>query len=419
MGVLRTNKHLILLAAAGFLLMACYGVARPVADSLFLDFFDPSTMFWGMAAVPIVVILLLWPYGIALSLWGPYVTLLASSALSLLLLCLPLFFRSPPFVFLLYVWKEAYVVLLVEQLWAFANSTCSVEAGKKAYGPILLLGGLGSVAGNQIVSWLAVPLGTMNVFGLSLLMLVGFAALSALAFKHAPSGARLAPDTHSTHHGHTGLSHLRSPYLASIASVVGLGQVLSAVLDVGFHHHLFLKDLLLDQRSSVEGIFWTAVNVCSIAISTATPLILRVMPVAVLHVIVPLTHVLAAAAALLFPSFTTAAVAFAWFKILDYSIFRAAKELLYVPLDFDSRYRAKMLIDMVVYRTTKGGFGLLMGAADKLVAAVVPVLPGAAAVVSACWTLFAFKIGRDFARLGGENPLPPGGGSHGQSWGAP
>ena len=45
------------------------------------------------------------------------------------------------------------------------------------------------------------------------------------------------------------------------------------------------------------------------------------------------------------------ALAFFLFKAFDYSIFRAAKEVLYVPLSFDERYRAKEIIDVLGYRT--------------------------------------------------------------------
>ena len=43
------------------------------------------------------------------------------------------------------------------------------------------------------------------------------------------------------------------------------------------------------------------------------------------------------------------------FQGIDYSIFRAAKEVSYVPLGFDERYRAKEVIDVFGYRTGEGG----------------------------------------------------------------
>jgi AAA family ATP:ADP antiporter len=48
------------------------------------------------------------------------------------------------------------------------------------------------------------------------------------------------------------------------------------------------------------------------------------------------------------------------FKAFDYSIFRAAKEILYVPLSFDERYRAKEIIDVFGYRTGKGASSVVI-----------------------------------------------------------
>ena len=61
----------------------------------------------------------------------------------------------------------------------------------------------------------------------------------------------------------------------------------------------------------------------------------------------------------------TVGLAFLLFKAFDYSIFRAAKELLYIPLSFDARYRAKEVIDVFGYRTGKGGSSVLIVFAQR------------------------------------------------------
>ena len=60
------------------------------------------------------------------------------------------------------------------------------------------------------------------------------------------------------------------------------------------------------------------------------------------------------------PAYLPSALAYFLFKAFDYSIFRAAKELLYVPLGFDERYRAKEVIDVFGYRTGKGGSSVMI-----------------------------------------------------------
>jgi hypothetical protein len=59
-------------------------------------------------------------------------------------------------------------------------------------------------------------------------------------------------------------------------------------------------------------------------------------------------------------------------KTVDYSVFRAAKEVLYIPLPFTARYRAKLTIDALIYRSTKGVASALLSLA-ALVAGVLPL----------------------------------------------
>jgi ATP/ADP translocase len=47
-------------------------------------------------------------------------------------------------------------------------------------------------------------------------------------------------------------------------------------------------------------------------------------------------------------------------KSLTYSVFRSAKELLYIPLSYIEKYKGKAVIDMFVYRFAKGGIGAII-----------------------------------------------------------
>jgi len=215
-----------------------------------------------------------------------------------------------------------------------------------------------------------------------------------------------APAASPTGDGGMGLKTLfRSRYLLGIAAVVGLGQVMVANLEVVWLHQLSLEGAGLDKGSAASGHFWTWVNVGSMSLQVFTPLIMTVISVRVLHLLVPLSHLVAVGALIVYPSLLTAGIAFAWFKMVDYSVFRVCKEVLYVPLGFDARYRAKMAIDMVVYRTTKGGAGLLLKLAER--AALLPVawLPAVAAVAALAWLPFGSRLGKEFQTR--EYPLPP------------
>jgi ATP:ADP antiporter, AAA family len=388
----------IFLALAGFAVMVSYGLARPLANALFSTYFEAVDLLWGMAATPVVVTLLLWPYGYALRAWGPRLTLALSTILSIGLLVVPLAFRNPATTFFLYVWKDVYVVLLVEQFWAFANSHYSVERSKKAYGLLLFIGGLGAICGNQLVERLSQPLGSWTVLAGAPLVLIPFVLLMDRAFAAGADGTMSGKSEQASGESLWQLMR-RSRYLLGIAAVVGLGQVMAGTLDVVFHEHVYTGISSVDERAAFGGRFWFWVNAGSMVLQVLTPVALRLLAVPLLLLVVPMTHLVAVGALLVHPGLWTAALAFAWFKMVDYSLFRASKEVLYVPLDFDARYRAKMLIDMTVYRVTKGGAGIVLSLARWVAASLTALLPLVAAAAAAAWFLFALKIGRDFAKL--------------------
>ena len=87
---------------------------------------------------------------------------------------------------------------------------------------------------------------------------------------------------------------------------------------------------------------------------------------------------------MLFPSLGVCTAVFLLFKAFDYSLFRAAKEVLYIPLPFDARYRVKEFNDAFLYRASKGGTSALIGVAGPLIGRI----PGAGlALIALCSTL--------------------------------
>ena len=94
------------------------------------------------------------------------------------------------------------------------------------------------------------------------------------------------------------------------------------------------------------------------------------VPLRAVHMAIPALHLTACAALMARPTLAVGALAFGLFKALDYSLFRAAKEMLYIPLSFDSRYRAKSVIDAFGYRLSKGALPGGLYAVGALAASV-------------------------------------------------
>jgi AAA family ATP:ADP antiporter len=96
--------------------------------------------------------------------------------------------------------------------------------------------------------------------------------------------------------------------------------------------------------------------------------------------------------------------AYLFFKTMDYSLFRAAKEVLYIPFPFDVRYRAKELIDAWGYRFGKGGASLAIACLQSLkVPVTIPLLATVGVASAGVWLAFILPVCR--AHAAGE-PAP-------------
>ena len=82
-------------------------------------------------------------------------------------------------------------------------------------------------------------------------------------------------------------------------------------------------------------------------------------------------------------------------KSLDYSLFRVAKELLYIPLDYEHKYKAKAFIDMFLYRFAKAPASLLLkGLLLIFGAGHLSVFFGAILAVTVLWITAVLELTR-------------------------
>ena len=62
--------------------------------------------------------------------------------------------------FLLYLWKDIFIILMFQQIWSVIHSTVNVKRAKYLYGLLFGMGGLGSIAGSLVPTMLAIVMGS-------------------------------------------------------------------------------------------------------------------------------------------------------------------------------------------------------------------------------------------------------------------
>ena len=397
----------LLVCALAFVVLFGYALARPSTESLYLTVYGSKALpsVWLVVAATAVVVVGLynraaarWPLGRVMI--GSIVA--SGAVLAILVAWHRLGVRAGSF--LLYVWKDVHIVVLLEALWSFANIVFPSKTASWAYGVFCAAGSLGGIAGNLSVGAIAGRLGTTGALGL-------LAPVFALQIGLVVMLARAAGDPAPKARARASLSDLRllveSRYLGFMLAMVGLVQLAVTLVDFVYNDAIAQAYPATDERTAVIGQVYAVIDGTSLVLQLGTGLVMRVAGLRATLIGIPAVLGAIVASFVVSPRFVLMAATKVASKAFDYSLFRAAKEMLYIPLDYAAKTRAKALVDMLTYRAAKGGASLLLFGlvAVGATAAVLPVT----LVVIVVWGAVAVIVTRRHAALApADIPTHPG-----------
>lgn len=352
-------RTIALVGGAAVFLLAGYEFVRSPSTILFQQAYGTRNLAAIQAVSPLFTLALIYAYGLLLGRLGARRTLLVTSLASAAGLAgfwALLKLSWTPAAALLYAFREGYIVLLVEQYWAFLNSALAEDEARRWNGWVPGLGSFGSVVGGWAVGAYSQAWGTQGLVLLAGAMLLPAAFLTDAAYARCAGVRRIETPEAERDHGGLGLGAIRkSPTLVLIALLIFLSQSFTAVVGLGFQDRLMAEIPDVDARTAYSGRFYSWVAVTAVVMQLAgTPLALRLTSTTAVLVAIPLLHLATATGMLVSDRLAAAAVALFLFKSVDYSAFRVTKELLYMPLSFEARYRAKETIDAFGYRFSGG-----------------------------------------------------------------
>ena len=194
-------------------------------------------------------------------------------------------------------------------------------------------------------------------------------------------------------------------YMAGAAYVYFGGQYPDSFPDLSFYGMVDYEYFSVmaaaypqeDQLTVVNGAVYGATSIATVALNSVCGPILRLAGVPLTLLAIPF---LLAAGILIYraaPRVLTVAAVKVASKCFDYTIFRAAKEILYIPLSHEEKTNGKSIVDIVTYRVAKGGAAALVLLLQAL-SLVVLVTPAALALTLA-WLVITVVIVRRFRRL--------------------
>lgn len=365
----RDLQAILPMGLSAFFLLAGYAFFRPAMNSLYKEVYGAENLNIVMGFGVLGVMVAVWLYARLLSWGGPRTTLAVSVLVSAILILIHYFGLKngiKEFAFSGYLLKEAYIVLIIEQYWSFLNSKISSSNAKKLFGLVLGVSSIGSIVGSQLSAHIVVELGSEA-------MLIAAAFATGVAGFFSDQAFRLVGEPNYEVEVER---HVKDPLalglfktnktLIYIFLVILLTQIFSAVTELRFHHILQNTLSVTELQNKYENEFWSWVESSGLLLNfLIAPVLLRFVSLRWIHFLFPLIHLASAIMVLVHPTLVTVTFSYLWFKSFDYSLFRAAKEILYIPFSYAARYRAKEVIDVFGYRAGKGGISLATSAVQS------------------------------------------------------
>jgi AAA family ATP:ADP antiporter len=303
-----------------------------------------------------------------------------------------------------YVWVSTFNILTISVFWSFMADIFSRTQAKKLFGIVAAGGTLGGIAGPTIATALAKAIGNN---GLMLIAAAGFVLTSGVVVLLAKEKNKLL--TLSAETQRTTLDHrlsgnpsdgfrllFRSRYLLLLAAFLLLMTWISTIV------YIQLGDLITKAftdraaRTQAYAMIDLTVNLITVFLQLfGTGRIIQRFGVTAGLLVNPVVMVVAFLAVMLSPVLLVLGGIQIIRRVAEYAIAKPTREMLFTVIDQESRYKAKNVIDTVVYR-----FGDLSSAwvSSFILPFGVAGLAIFGTVIAALWFPVAYALGKRYER---------------------
>lgn len=344
-----------------------YAMTRPSSNALFLTLFSAKGFPWVWLATVPLNFSAIYLYNRFLPKIGPLRILWFIAAITALMNALAgvLYAKMPLLIFFQYAWKDIYILLMIKQLWSMIHCTIPQGQAKYLYGSICGMGTLGAILGSLVPGYLASLIGSEKIFYLTSPAYLILLFVYTMASKRSGINEEtFANDLTSDPRPREAISLIqRSPVLIGILLLVVFMQVAISLTEYQFNAHLELEIFDKDLRTEYCGKLGGLINVFSLAMQfLGSFLIIQTLGLRGSHYLVPILLCTSTVSGIVFPLFALPSASYVILKTVDFSLFGFIREMLYVPLQLDAKYRAKAIIDVFAHRTAKAlvSLGLLL-----------------------------------------------------------
>jgi AAA family ATP:ADP antiporter len=299
-----------------------------------------------------------------------------------------------------YVFISVVNLFLLSMFWSFLLELFDRGQTKRLFGVIAAGGSAGALAGPLLADLTVTTIGEQGILFVAAAMFVVAIVCQRVLLRtwsDRPGADAVKDDRPIGGNVFAGVTLiLRSPYLLGIALfIVGISAV-STILY--FEQLRIVAETFADttERTRVFArIDWIVQSLTVLTQIFLTGRIAARFGVKTLLTLVPIVMVLAFSALAWYSTFMLFAAVFILRRAGEYALVRPGREMLWAPLDKETKYKAKNTVDVPVYR----GADYIGGQANAALIAIGVTPNGmmaVGAVVAALWALVGWWLGRRY-----------------------
>jgi len=398
-------RAVLLSFAFVFTILASYYILRSIRDGLASDWTDVelSTIWTFTFFISFLVVAL---YGFACSkikfkylVPGVYAFFaLTFFGLYILINTLPEFELTNQ---IFYVWVSVFSLLNISVFWSFMADIYSKQQATRLFGFIAAGSSLGAIFGPTISLLLASKIGSYNLIlvSASLLIIPVFISTVLEKIRASDLGTQEINQGYDQPLGANILSGFKEFALNRL--LLGIGIFIVLYTGISTFVYFELKNILVDYDQDLRTQIWAgmdlAVNV--LAVITAMFATSRLATRFGLSVTLPLVPIVIITGLLI-----VAVSPILWVVVGlqivrragEYSITKPAREMLFTIVDRESRFKAKSVIDVVVYRAGDIFWAWAFTGLTQVLGMSLAAIALVGAGIASMWSLLAVYLGRYF-----------------------
>ena len=398
-------RAVLLSFAFVFTILASYYILRSIRDGLASDWTDVelSTIWTFTFFISFLVVAL---YGFACSkikfkylVPGVYAFFaLTFFSLYILINTLPEFKLTNQ---IFYVWVSVFSLLNISVFWSFMADIYSKQQATRLFGFIAAGSSLGAIFGPTISLLLATKIGSYNLIlvSASLLIVPVFIATVLEKIRASDLGAQEKNQGYDQPLGANILSGFKEFALNRL--LLGIGIFIVLYTGISTFIYFELKNILVDYNQDLRTQIWAgmdlAVNVLAVVTAMfATSRLATRFGLSVTLPLVPIIIILGLLIVAVSPILWVVVGLQIVRRAGEYSITKPAREMLFTIVDRESRFIAKSVIDVVVYRAGDIFWAWAFTGLTQVLGMSLAAIALVGAGIASMWSLLAVYLGRYF-----------------------